>query len=277
MGIIYKISNSINDKIYIGKTSTTLLNRWYHHKNAYLKYDWHLYRAMRKYGIENFKIEEIENCSDENLNDRERYWIKYYDSYNKGYNETEGGEGRVQINRQYVKEQWNLGLSSKQIADSLGVWPSSIINILKELNIYNIEEIKKRKMLDISKIQSEGKIIQYNEDGIELNKYNSVLEAAKSVNGLANSIHSAITSGGSRYGYFWGREQDKKPNFHKISRPKVQKIYQYDKNNNLINEFDNAAEAARALNVSSPSSILKVCKKQRKTAYGFIWSYERRE
>lgn len=50
-----------------------------------------MYYAINKYGIENFTFEIIESQV-ENYNDRERYWIKYYDSYENGYNETEGGE-----------------------------------------------------------------------------------------------------------------------------------------------------------------------------------------
>lgn len=276
MGFIYKITNNQNSKIYIGKTSSTLEERWNKHKYAYLIYDWHLYRAMRKYGIENFQIEEIEKCSDDILNDRERYWISFYDSYNNGYNSTEGGDGRIQLNRELIKEKWELGLSCKQIASDLETWSSSVSDILKELGLYNEEEIRYRKMLDVANTQSERKVIQYNEEGNIVNIYNSVLEAARSVNGLSSSIWSSLTSGGSRYGYFWGREGDKKPNFHKIIRPQNKKIYQYDKDNNFIQEFTSAAEAARSLNSTDSSGILKACKGQRKTALGFIWSYERR-
>ena len=276
MGFIYKITNNQNSKIYIGKTSSTLEEKWSKHKYAYLIYDWHLYRAMRKYGIENFQMEEIEKCSDDILNDRERYWISFYDSYNNGYNSTEGGDGRVQLNRELIKEKWKLGLSCKQIASELETWSSSVSDILKELGLYNEEEIKYRKMLDVANTQSERKVIQYDEEGNIVNTYNSVLEAARCVNGLSSSIWSGLTSGGSRYGYFWGREGGKKPNFHKIIRPQNKKIYQYDKDNNFIQEFTSAAEAARSLNSTNSSGILKACKGQRKTALGFIWSYERR-
>lgn len=49
--------------------------------------------AINKYGIENFTFEIIEECSEEQLNNRERYWIAYYDTYHNGYNRTVGGEG----------------------------------------------------------------------------------------------------------------------------------------------------------------------------------------
>jgi len=48
---------------------------------------------MKKYGIENFKFEIIEECSDEEVDTREIYWIDYYDTFKNGYNLTRGGEG----------------------------------------------------------------------------------------------------------------------------------------------------------------------------------------
>lgn len=97
MGYIYKISNDVNEKIYIGKTSRSISLRWGEHKkNAKTnKLDFPLYRAMRKYGIEHFSIEVIEKCNDEEIDDKEIYWIAYYQSYEKGYNCTKGGEGSL--------------------------------------------------------------------------------------------------------------------------------------------------------------------------------------
>ena len=57
---------------------------------------------MNKYGIEHFHIEEIEECDDNIVNEREVYWIKFYNSYHNGYNATYGGEGR----REYDGEEF---------------------------------------------------------------------------------------------------------------------------------------------------------------------------
>lgn len=69
MPYIYKISNDINDKLYIGKTLHTIERRWSQHRyNATTRKDlWHspLYSAMKKYGIEHFSISEIEKVDDE--------------------------------------------------------------------------------------------------------------------------------------------------------------------------------------------------------------------
>lgn len=87
---IYKITNTINNMCYIGK-SLCIEDRLKQHKNG-IKSNEHLQNAIRKYGIENFKFEILEECSRENYNLRERYWINFYDSMNNGYNETSGGE-----------------------------------------------------------------------------------------------------------------------------------------------------------------------------------------
>ena len=93
MGYIYRIYNDINEKSYIGLTTNTVETRWKKHltNSAFVKY--HLYDAMRLYGIEHFFIEMIENVEDKYLAEREQYWIQYYDSFHNGYNETQGGEG----------------------------------------------------------------------------------------------------------------------------------------------------------------------------------------
>lgn len=232
---------------------------------------------MRKYGIDNFYIEMIEQCDDNLLNEREIYWINKLDTYKNGYNSTTGGDGRLQIDRNFVKEQWIKGKSAKEIAILLGkkTHSSTIVDILKELGLYDLEEVKKRKMLEVAKSQSGGEVIQYNEDGQELKRYNSVLEAATAVNGIASSIQSAIYSGGSRYGFFWSREgREEKPNFHKITRNPPKEVLQYTKDNVFIKEYKTAAEAGRAVGAANAGAIGSVCRGKRKTAYGYIWRYK---
>ena len=88
---IYKITNNINGKCYIGQT-TNWKRRFQEHRNkGYgLEDNKILYRAFDKYGIDNFSFEVLEEC--ENYNDREQYWIAYYNSCENGYNMTIGGD-----------------------------------------------------------------------------------------------------------------------------------------------------------------------------------------
>lgn len=92
--IIYKITNKINGKIYIGQTRKTPYDRFKQHLRDACRLDNALSRAVRKYGKQNFYIEQIEECeTDQDLNYREIYWIKYFNSIDKkiGYNCNSGG------------------------------------------------------------------------------------------------------------------------------------------------------------------------------------------
>lgn len=89
---IYKISNSKNNKVYIGQTIRPIEERFKRHINDAINnvLDTHFARAIRKYGKENFYIEEIDKANtQEELNLKEQYWIRYFDSVNNGYNETD--------------------------------------------------------------------------------------------------------------------------------------------------------------------------------------------
>lgn len=95
--VIYKITNTLNGKMYIGQTRMGTGMRWNCHVcDAFRKGRQKalpLYRAFRKYGTSNFTIEVLELCvSLEHLNTREVFWIKELDSRRNGYNLTDGGK-----------------------------------------------------------------------------------------------------------------------------------------------------------------------------------------
>lgn len=94
MGSIYKITNNINQKIYIGYTTQSISKRMNQHRNDDIGHDTVLGRAIAKYKWENFSYEVIEECEDrEKLLELERYYIKLYNSIvPNGYNMTPGGE-----------------------------------------------------------------------------------------------------------------------------------------------------------------------------------------
>lgn len=90
--IIYKITNKQNNKIYIGQTVNELEQRWKRHQSDALNnvIDTHFARAIRYYGADSFIPEIIDTAtSQEELTQKESYWINYYDSCNTGYNETD--------------------------------------------------------------------------------------------------------------------------------------------------------------------------------------------
>ncbi|MGL5711711.1 MAG: GIY-YIG nuclease family protein [Cetobacterium sp.] len=95
-GIIYKIQNNINNKIYIGQTINLKKRIWKHKKDSKWEEKSHypLYRAVNKYGWDNFSISKIdEGCDLEDLNTKEEFWIEFYNSIipEFGYNVQAGG------------------------------------------------------------------------------------------------------------------------------------------------------------------------------------------
>ncbi len=106
--IIYKITNLINNKVYIGQTTRKLSDRWSKHTYYARKNKNHpLYDSINKYGIENFKIEIIDSSaiSIENLNKLEEYYIKQFNSTDRnfGYNLTYGGQNSKRSTEACIK------------------------------------------------------------------------------------------------------------------------------------------------------------------------------
>ena len=87
------ITNLINSKVYVGQTKNFANRKAGHLYGAKRGCNRPLYRSIRKYGVENFKFEVIEECEDDVVNEREQHWVSHYDSFNpeQGYNLTTGG------------------------------------------------------------------------------------------------------------------------------------------------------------------------------------------
>ncbi len=104
MGYIYKITCKDTNKIYVGKSESSVETRWKEHcRAAFLPshgdYNFPFHRAIRKYGIDNFIVETIDKTDDsEELKEKEKYWINFYNSYYQGYNATLGGDGQSKYN-----------------------------------------------------------------------------------------------------------------------------------------------------------------------------------
>ena len=103
---IYKIENLLNGKSYIGQ-SIEIEHRFAKHKCA--KDDFYIHRAIRKYGVENFSFKILEECNLEELNEKEKYWIKYYNSLTpNGYNMIPGGSNGAGLVKGKEIEQFDL-------------------------------------------------------------------------------------------------------------------------------------------------------------------------
>ena len=94
-GLIYKYTSKTTKKSYIGQTIEDRFEiRQEEHKTCSKDTDSHFFRAKQKYGYEDFELEVVEkDIPLDKLNEREIYWIAYYNTFEDGYNSTKGGEG----------------------------------------------------------------------------------------------------------------------------------------------------------------------------------------
>ena len=89
---IYKITDKTNGLVYIGQ-AMNIKRRFSEHKTSNKGKKGPIDYIIRTKGVNNFIFEVIEECTIQELKEREQYWIAYYDSYNRGYNLTPGGDG----------------------------------------------------------------------------------------------------------------------------------------------------------------------------------------
>lgn len=145
IGYIYKVTNKINGKIYIGQTIQSVKDRWYRHcgKSGISKAELntHFKRAILKYGKENFTIETIEMCDSTELNDKEKFYISYYNSYINGYNSTIGGQGGSKPFKTSEEDEtqiislYNYGFSLREIGREFNLDKTTVKGILVRHNI----------------------------------------------------------------------------------------------------------------------------------------------
>ena len=206
---IYYIKNIVNNKYYVGQ-SVNIYKRWAEEKlalnNIYDAWNVHLQRAWHKYGEDNFEFVIIEDCTPSQLDDLERYWISFYDSYNNGYNQTCGGVGGciyTEEERRRRSELWTPEKREKNRQYSLDVW--SDLDRLQNARNLQTQRWKdpniRARMSGINNHNSKG-IIQ-----IETGKYYfSITEASNQI-GVSSSLicrackNSGLTAGGYHWRY----------------------------------------------------------------------------
>lgn len=137
MPYIYQIVNNINQKVYVGKTNFSIEKRWKEHIHDSKKEDISnrpLYKAMNKYGFENFSIEVLEEVSLDEVNEKEIYWIEKLGSFKHGYNATKGGDGTHYLDYELIIKTYNEVKSAAKVAEILKIDQKHILKIIKEYN-----------------------------------------------------------------------------------------------------------------------------------------------
>lgn len=228
---IYKITNIKNNKFYIGK-SVNIYKRWQEH--CRIIDNCPIHKAIQKYGKNNFKFEIIEQCSQEELNDKEIYWIKYYNGYESFncYNATRGGDGASHP----------IKLSHDELLQ--------IISLLKEnkktiVEIANMFKVSTKTISDINNGHS--RILENEKYPIRENKYDGHLTIQK-----------------KQYVPIYTKTGKEIQSYHSIQ------VAQYDLFQNLIEIYPSIREAARAIKCN-PESIRKAIKSKTHKSCGFLW------
>lgn len=193
MAYIYKVTNKLNGKVYIGKTLSSIEERWKQHcrdSRKESKEKRPLYAAIRKYGEENFSIEQVEECPDKIVNERETYWIEWYGSFKYGYNATLGGDGKHYLDYDLICEVYNQTQNMKETAQICGCHPDSVNNILME------RKIQKTTTQEIIRKRDSKMINQYDLADSYLRTFSSLKDAARYLKemNLARGAEQGIAS-----------------------------------------------------------------------------------
>ncbi len=203
MPYIYKITNLINQKIYIGKTTTTIEDRWKSHWKDSTRINISnrpLYKAFNKYGKDNFKIEQLEECSIDELNDKEIYWIEKLGSFKYGYNATQGGDGKHYADYDLIYNLYKEGYTIHKISELIHYDTATIAKGIEFHGISHEERVKR----GYEAIQHS--VAQLDKETNEIINIFSSLKDAYDFLGKQHSGHIASVCNGKRktaYGYKW--------------------------------------------------------------------------
>lgn len=200
-GVVYVVTNRVNSKKYVGQTTNYKMRKQQHLNNSKSvnasDYNSLLHRAIRKYGKENFEwsveyrvVAINKSLLKESLNIAEKHYIEEYDSYNNGYNMTLGGEGALGWTHNEGTKKF---LSESQKGEN-GHWYGVSLPIETRLKMSN-----NRKKTPV---------VQINEDGYILNRFESANEAMRqtgvdsgSIIGCCKHRYGKNTAGGFRWEY----------------------------------------------------------------------------
>lgn len=207
MAYIYKITNTINSKIYIGKTEGSIDKRWKEHLGDFRKIRTEkrpLYEAMNKYGVENFSIHLIEET--DQPEEREKFYIEQYRTYIgfedcNGYNATLGGDGKSYVfqNPETVEvliKMYNEKYSSRDIAKALNLDNNTVLSKLKSLG-FEVSRWRARKKMIYQIDKKTNQIIQ---------TFESIQDAAIALGNKTYRGHIGEACAGKRqtaYGFKW--------------------------------------------------------------------------
>lgn len=280
---IYKITNKINGKIYVGQSHDIFL-RWQQHRRTFESHssNYALYKAFEKYGFENFEFSVLEELPNDIhlLNEREKYWIKHLHTYTKdpecnGYNMTLGGDGNALIDIDFVRELWDAGKTIIEIANEIGHDRSAIKKYLVGWSDYSEQEARSRGNRLMWKNRGES-VEQYSLSGEYIDTFANLADAERCTGVNSKNIWSVVSKNSlSAGGYQWKYASDttKVDNVIKKVKKQKQSVTRINKDGTTTT-YESAAEASRQTGITA-SQIRKVCQGKGLTAGGYKWYYEK--
>lgn len=288
---IYLWTNVKNNKKYVGQSSN-LHNRHL----SFLNFDkpyagGNINRARLKYNNKEFwSYQVLEYCSEEELDEREVYYINLYDSFNNGYNLSEGGNGtrgfkwteeqkdkkRGENHPLYGKPAHNRGVpmgeeQKRKLSKQKKEYYKTHDAYFKGKR--HTDDAKKK----LSDSHKKTPIIQYTLEGEYVNEFKSICEASRITKIDKATISSCAgrrshTAGG--FIFLKKGEQLTEDILSSIPKREERSILQIAKDGTIVNEFKNAMEAERETGVHN-GSIYKCLFNERKSAGGYIWEYKK--
>lgn len=286
MGFIYKIINDVNNKIYIGQTINDIQYRFRNHINQAMREpNCKFHYAIKEIGAQHFTTILIEECPNELLNEREKYWIKYYNSVENGYNTTWGGSTGFHYDREIILNLWNQGMIIQEISNKIGIDRGLLGQILKNEGITQ-EEINKRRYISTRNQPTCKKIYQISpKTGDVIKEWSRINDVEREL-GISHTIivkccnlePQAKTAGGYAWRYVedYNPETDKE-NLIQYTVKNIQKytkhVLKYSKDGVLLNEYNSAKIAGEAVG-KSDKNISRYCRGERKDPDGYIWKYK---
>lgn len=284
---IYKATNKINGKSYIGQTVDYKRRVW-QHRRCYEKEDCKFHNAIKRFGFDNFEWEVLKTCEDKIEADRlERKYIDLYNSYRNGYNENKGGTGghnaspvvRLTLEGEFVKRYDSAGDAEKED----GFCNSDVLISCKSNNrtcqghMFMFEDeykaIGAKKYIKPACINRR-KVIQCDLNGNLIARYDSVREASEKTGANRTTISGVLSKNyKSANGFIFVYEEDfpiKDLNIYRKEK-KGRKVAQVDiKSGKIIKMFDRISDAGKELGVNY-KAIHKVVDMEGRTAYGYKW------
>jgi group I intron endonuclease len=201
---IYKLTNTLNNKIYIGLTTESISERC-RKRIAEAKYrdsrNSYILNAIRKHGSEVFKVEQIDTANSlKELQQKEIFYIQQYNSTDRkiGYNLTKGGEGNLGLK---MSDETKEKIRQKRLGNK---WPEERkIKHSETLKSKNIDRSKAIENCKLYNLKTSKKVGKYTLDNILIEEYNSIKEAANKNNTSRARLQQVLKTKGIHRNYFY--------------------------------------------------------------------------